>query len=194
VHSSLLHHLRRNAVAYLALFVALGGTSFAAATVITGKNVKNGSLTGKDVKNSSLTGGDVKNKSLAPADFNGSVQGPQGDTGPQGPKGDTGAAGAPGTARAYAYVDKAGDIDLARSTGFPAGNVHVGDPDSGLYCLSGLSFTPHNAIATLGIEGTGIGVASEVGAKFGCPDGTQITVTTFTEAVYVDDAFSLIVN
>jgi hypothetical protein len=83
-------------VACLALFVALGGTSFAAATVIAGKDVKNGSLTGKDVKNSSLTGTDVKNKSLTPSDFNGSVQGPtgpqgpKGDTGPQGPKGDTG--------------------------------------------------------------------------------------------------------
>ncbi len=68
-----LHHLRRNAVAYLALFAALGGTSFAAATVITRKNVKDSSLTGADVKKGSLTGSDVKNKSLAPADFNGSV-------------------------------------------------------------------------------------------------------------------------
>jgi hypothetical protein len=105
-----LRHLRRNAVAFLALFVALGGTSLAAATVITGKNVKNSSLTGADVKNSSLTGGDVKNKSLTPSDFNGSVtgpqgpqgaagpQGPQGAAGPQGPKGDTGPAGATATA------------------------------------------------------------------------------------------------
>ena len=84
-----LRHLRRNAVAYLALFVALGGTSFAAATVITGKNVTNSSLTGADVKNSSLTGGDVKNKSLTTSDFNGSVQGAKGDIGPQGPKGRT---------------------------------------------------------------------------------------------------------
>ena len=101
---TLLHHLRRNAVAYLALFVALGGTSFAAATLITGKNVKNGSLTGADVKNSSLTGTDVKNssltgtdvknKSLGPGDFNGSVAGPKGDTGPPGPAGpSTGPAG-----------------------------------------------------------------------------------------------------
>jgi hypothetical protein len=73
--------------------VALGGTSFAAATVITGKNVMNGSLTAADVKNSSLTGTDVKDKSLSPGDFNGSVTGPKGDTGPQGPKGDTGAQG-----------------------------------------------------------------------------------------------------
>jgi Collagen triple helix repeat (20 copies) len=89
-------HLRSNAVAFLALFVALGGSSFAAVTVITGKNVKNGSLTAADVKNSSLTGADVKDKSLSPGDFNGSVTGLKGDTGPQGPKGDTGAQGPKG--------------------------------------------------------------------------------------------------
>lgn len=50
-------------IALVALFVALGGTSYGA-FVITGKNVKNGSLTGKDVKNNSLTGDDVKNGSL----------------------------------------------------------------------------------------------------------------------------------
>jgi len=96
MHHPTLRHLRSNAVAYLALFVALGGTSFAAATVITGKDVKNSSLTGKDVKNSSLTGGDVKNKSLSPKDFNGSVEGPQGDTGPQGVPGAKGNTGEPG--------------------------------------------------------------------------------------------------
>src|SRR4051794_36823991 len=45
-------------VALLALFVALGGTSMAA-IVITGKNVKNGSLTGTDIKNGSLHSSDV---------------------------------------------------------------------------------------------------------------------------------------
>ena len=107
------HHLRRNAVAYLALFVALGGTSFAAATVITGKNVKDSSLTGADVKKGSLTGSDVKNKSLAPADFNGSVtgpQGPQGATGPQGPKGDTGTNGTNGTNATINGVAAGGDL------------------------------------------------------------------------------------
>ena len=109
MHFSPLHHLRRNAVAYLALFVALGGTSFAAATVITGKNVKDSSLTGADVKNNSLTGGDVKNSSLTGADLraesvnsddvaDGSLLGAdfapgQLPAGAQGPKGDTGAKG-----------------------------------------------------------------------------------------------------
>jgi len=50
-------------VALIALFVALGGVSYAAAT-ITGADIKNGSITGKDVKNGSLTGKDVKKGSL----------------------------------------------------------------------------------------------------------------------------------
>jgi hypothetical protein len=41
------------AVAYLALFAALGGSAYAAVTV-TGKNIKDGTITGKDVKNRSL--------------------------------------------------------------------------------------------------------------------------------------------
>jgi hypothetical protein len=60
------HHA--TVISLVALFVALGGTSYAALT-ISGKNVKNGSLTGADVKNSSLTGKDVKNNSLTGSDI-----------------------------------------------------------------------------------------------------------------------------
>lgn len=87
-------------VALLALFVALGGTGYAAL-----------SITGKDVKNSSLTGKDVKNKSLTKKDFKGSVRGPAGPTGPQGvegpqgPKGDPGADGATGSALLSGMAD-----------------------------------------------------------------------------------------
>jgi len=44
-----------NVMATIAVFVALGGTTYAAVT-ITGRDVKDGSLTGKDVKRNSLTG------------------------------------------------------------------------------------------------------------------------------------------
>ena len=120
-----LHHLRRNAVAYLALFVALGGTSFAAATVITGKNVKDSSLTGADVKKGSLTGSDVKNKSLAPADFNGSVPRAEGDIGPQGPKGDNGTNGTNGTNATINGVAAGGDLTAAiRTRASPTSDHH----------------------------------------------------------------------
>jgi hypothetical protein len=108
-----------NVVATLALFIALGGTSYAALT-ITGKNVKNGSLTGADVKNGSLTGADVKNNSLTGGDIrNGSLRsadfkagelpagrpgdpGPQGPAGPAGPEGPRGPQGERGPAGASA--------------------------------------------------------------------------------------------
>jgi hypothetical protein len=48
-----------NVVATLALFIALGGSSYAALT-ITGKDVRNASLTGKDVKRNSLTGRQIR--------------------------------------------------------------------------------------------------------------------------------------
>jgi hypothetical protein len=86
-----------NVFSVLALFVALGGTSYAALT-ITGKNVKNSSLTGADVRNSSLTTLDVKNRSLLAGDFKlGQLPaGRQGDPGPIGPPGGVGPKGEPG--------------------------------------------------------------------------------------------------
>ena len=59
-------------VAYLALFVALGGSSYAAIRV-TGRNVQNRSLTGKDIRKNSLTTIEVKNHSLRPSDLNASA-------------------------------------------------------------------------------------------------------------------------
>jgi hypothetical protein len=108
----------------LALFVALGGTSYAAIT-ITGGNVRNGTLTGSDLKNESvkgadvdngtLTGSDLKSESVKGADIdngtltasdvkNGSLladdlqsgQLPAGPAGPAGPPGPPGAVGPQG--------------------------------------------------------------------------------------------------
>ena len=63
--SKLLSHARGNVVAYLALFVALGGTAVAARPLITGADIVDGSLTGADVQNDSLTGSDVLESSLS---------------------------------------------------------------------------------------------------------------------------------
>ena len=77
-----------NVMATIAVFIALGGTSYAALR-ITGKNVKDGSLSGRDIKNKSLTGGDVADGTLKPADFKpGELPaGPRGAKGPAGPQG-----------------------------------------------------------------------------------------------------------
>lgn len=50
-------------ISLIALFVALGGTGYAALKV-SGKNVKNRSLTGKDIKRNSLGRNEVKESSL----------------------------------------------------------------------------------------------------------------------------------
>jgi hypothetical protein len=86
-----------NVVSVMALFVALGGSA-TAAVLITGKQVKNGSLTGTDLKNNSVGSVDVKDGDLLAKDFKAGqlVAGAPGPQGPQGPKGEAGAAGAKG--------------------------------------------------------------------------------------------------
>lgn len=56
-----------NVMATIAVFVAIGGSSYAAVKV-TGNDVEDSSLTGTDVRNSSLTSADVKNRSLRAVD------------------------------------------------------------------------------------------------------------------------------
>ena len=96
-----------NVTAFLSLFVALSATSVAApvrgtvAKLITGKQVKDGSLTGRDVRDESLTGIDIRNGSLIASDFAigqlpAGKTGPQGETGPAGAKGERGPGGAQG--------------------------------------------------------------------------------------------------
>lgn len=70
-----------NVVATLALFIALGGVSYAAV------KLPANSVGTKQLKAGAVTGAKVKDKSLTAADFNGSVQGPVGPAGPQGAPG-----------------------------------------------------------------------------------------------------------
>lgn len=95
-------HIQRNLVAYLALFVALGGTSYAAVK-ITGAQIQDGSITGSDIRDHSLQARDIRAGSLRANLFAPGVLGKTAGTasaggpqGPQGPKGDTGPAGPAG--------------------------------------------------------------------------------------------------
>jgi hypothetical protein len=83
-------------VAYLALFVALCGSAYAATVAknsVTSKSIKNGVVKGIDVKDNSLTGADVDEASLSLPPGDPGVAGPQGPVGIQGP------AGSPDTAQ-----------------------------------------------------------------------------------------------
>jgi hypothetical protein len=134
----------------IALFVALGGVSYAAVT-INGKNIQNNSIPGKKLKNGAVTNTKVKANSLganrltsaARASLRG-AQGPpgergeRGERGPQGlagPQGVQGAQGPAGTALAYAQVSPGGanpSFVAQRTSGFSA----VTRPAGGLYCLA----------------------------------------------------------
>lgn len=84
-------------IAIAALFVALG-SSATAAVLLTGKQIRNGTITGADIKNRS-----IPPKKLTTLNFGqragqslGGTQGPGGEQGPQGPPGADGMPGPPG--------------------------------------------------------------------------------------------------
>jgi hypothetical protein len=82
-------------VAFAALLIALGGTSYAVT------QLPANSVGAKQIKPNAVRSGEVKNASLLAADFKAGQlpagpQGPKGDTGTQGPKGDTGTQGPKG--------------------------------------------------------------------------------------------------
>jgi|tagenome__1003787_1003787.scaffolds.fasta_scaffold20937783_2 hypothetical protein len=124
------------AVASLALFVAMGGTGYAA-VAITGHQVVNGSLTGKDVKDESLTGKDVRalttrdvvDGSLLAADFGGQLPpGPKGDPGGRGSQGQKGDAGAPGAKGDTGLQGLQGPPGPKGDKGDQGGKGEQGDP------------------------------------------------------------------
>jgi hypothetical protein len=82
-------------VALLALFAAVGGTSYAA-IAITGKNIKDGSITTQDIKNRSLRSSDLGLSTLRGLEGDKGAKGDPGVRGAKGDKGDTGPAGPKG--------------------------------------------------------------------------------------------------
>ena len=86
-----------NVMATLAVFVALGGSSYAALTV-TSKTVRNNSLQSADIRNNTIRSADVRNGSLLAKDFRAGQlpAGAKGDAGGPGPAGERGPAGADG--------------------------------------------------------------------------------------------------
>lgn len=118
-----------NVTATIALFVALGGTSYAAITV-TGRNIKDGTVTSADVRDRSLRAHDFRRGEL-PAGAAGAKgeTGPAGADGAPGPRGETGATGPRGDAGAGG---PAGPTGATGPTG-PAGPTGVqGDPGVGI--------------------------------------------------------------
>jgi hypothetical protein len=193
------NHMRGHFVAYLALFFALGGTSFAAVNAL-----PNNSVGSPQIKNGSIQKVDISKRTVSalrglrgPRGLIGATgaTGAAGAAGAQGVKGDTGAAG---SALAYAHVLADGTLDTANSKNI-VGEEHS-PGNTGRYCFD-LGFTPKNAIATsqkISFEANSVvlQVGLEPGAITGiCPAPFQeasVFAWTSNTAALVDSAFFIV--
>ena len=127
-------HVATNAVGYIAVFLALGGTSYAAATgSIDSRELKNNTVRSKDVRNNDVRSKDVRNGSLLARDFK-PGQLPAGAQGPSGATNVTlrvrSVSGAEVTATCAGgekVVGGGADGDVGPFTSFPTG-VNGGPP------------------------------------------------------------------
>jgi hypothetical protein len=155
--------LRRNAIALVALVIAMGGTSYAAVALpadsVGTKQLRNGAVTLEKLAPDALS------TLRGPA----GAQGPTGAQGPVGPQGQQGPAGANGTAAAYIYATPGpafitgGDSAAVVGETLPPGNYvatgQVEVPSPGGQCqlsdpttdaaLSPLATTLQNSVLTL---------------------------------------------
>lgn len=159
-------------VAYLALFLTLGGTAFAAASL------PRNSVGTAQIRNNAVTGAKVRNGSLTAADFRrGSLpRGPQGATGPAGPAGPQGPQGPAGSSGANVALGLVA-ANGAVTNGNGMSTANVSNPSVGGYCIFGLQPAPQNIQVTPQHTFNGAIVANAVLGPVGtCPTNTQITV------------------
>jgi hypothetical protein len=188
--------------AYLALFLALGGTSYAVV------NLPRNSVGAGELRPNAVRSSDVKNRSLKAIDFQRSsllkgapsAPGPVGPAGPSGPAGPAGAPGAPGTARAYARINPNNCANPGPCTLDDSKGVSAAERDStGVYCATapGVSSDGVTAAVTVDFSSTSspVGLAqATLGDGAGtCPSDSFRVVTqriTFNSGTQsLNDAF-----
>ena len=186
------HLTYANVVATIAVFIALGGSSYAAL-----KLPKN-SVGSEQLKPNSITSTKVKGGSLSTTDFKASarsflrggrgprgVQGPQGTTGKTGKtgaKGSTGPRGAAGSARAYAtVVADNGQLPIFTANVPNLAFGSVARTSTGVYCLAAPLLTvPQRSAAIASVRDLGGGYLVSNGL---CTNGVEVQTRNTTGAL-----------
>jgi collagen triple helix repeat protein len=200
-------------VAVIALFVALGGTGYAALTLpkdsIGSKQLKDNAVDSSNVENHSLLSKDFQSGQLP--DGPQGAQGPQGEQGPQGAqgiqgergeKGDRGLPGANGSARAYGVIASNGTVVASKSKGITAEKLS----GFGSYCVkptaaTGIDPTTVQPLVSADFsDGTGAihivqGVNGIQTYQTGCPGGWQFVTDASVSGGFsrADIAFYILV-
>jgi hypothetical protein len=153
-----------NVVAVVAVFLALGGTVYAAGK-ISGKTIIKNSIPGNRLRTGTVTGTQIKEGRLGPVP--GAIHADNAahaDTA-------TRAANATDAANAqpiaFAHVSANGVLDAANSKN--VGSVFKQVGVDGVYCFSGLPFTPRGGQATG--DAFGVGAVAVFGIGEGCTPG-----------------------
>jgi hypothetical protein len=178
-------------VALIALVMAMGGSAVAA-SLITSKQIKNGTIQLADISKKAQKS--LKGKAGA--------NGATGATGPAGPQGAAGAAGAagakgdkgdkgdPGSARAFGYITSGGALSPDYAS---KGVVAVTRPSTGQYCIEldpSIDASQVEAITTVDWSAT-TAIAFSRSSDFGCTGVSNVlNVTTrqFTESAATSGA------
>jgi len=122
-----------NVMATVAVFIALGGSSYAAMTVtgaqirdntVASPDLRDNGVRGKDIRRATINSSDIRDRSLRARDFMPGqlASGPRGETGPAGAMGPEGLQGAAGPAGSAGPAGPAGISGLERVIASSANN------------------------------------------------------------------------
>jgi len=167
-------------VAILALFVAMSGTVYAAAT-ISGKSVKKSSLPGNRIKKKTVTGNRLKNDTVTGTQVNEATLGkvPAAAVADTATTATTATTALSASPPAYAHINPDGSVDTANSHNIGSGNVSR--VEEGVYCISGLNIAPHVILAEVdSADGPGVTEASVLTSNFiECPPTSNAEIVTY---------------
>ncbi|HYI35365.1 MAG TPA: hypothetical protein VEX39_02070 [Thermoleophilaceae bacterium] len=183
-------------MASIALFVALGGTGYAAATgSIDTREIKNSTIRGKDVKNKSLTGGDVKGNSVTGTQVNEGRLAKVPSAGRADSASSATTANTANTAgngvKAFGTVNADGTVVAAKSS-----NITATRETTGVYCVkaNGVSSATRTLVATADFRGAGSDHVAMYDSVTGtCTNSGGWTIRTRNVGTTQDLNFSVVI-